>query len=474
MALETKLVQRLSQNLLMTPQLQQAIKLLQLGRLDYIEAIENELLDNPLLEELFEGPDNDHELLRDKNLPEIVEDLGVDIQSTIQESTVTDWEHYLDNFHDSGGRSNDPESRNSFEENFSFSRTLDEDLLEQLRSLDITEIESQLIPIFIGNLDHRGFLQISLEEISEQTSVELNKVLQFHQIILSLEPTGVGARNLRECLLVQLDRIGKAESLEAKIVTNHLDLLEKHRYAELAKALHVSLDEIRQAIKGLHGLDPFPARQYLEEAVRYIIPDVYIQKLGDDYQILLNDEGIPKLQINSGYSNLLRQQKDKPTKEYYNEMFKSANWLLRSIEQRQRTIFRVTESIIKFQKDFFDNGISYLKPLVLKEVADDIMMHESTVSRVTTNKYAQTPQGIFELKFFFTPGLRTDIGQISSSVVKERIKKLVESESSVDPISDQRIVEHLQSEKIEIARRTVAKYRDLLGIPPSSQRKRLF
>jgi len=476
MALESKLVQRLSQNLVMTPQLQQAIKLLQLGRQEYIEAIENEMLENPLLEEATDTPEHDSEMLNSKNLPDIFEADGQQEGTSIQETTVADWEQYLENFHDMGASrsSQRDDSRTSLEENLSHARSLEEDLLEQFRMLDATEYDHRVIPYLIGNLDSRGYLQITLGEISEVSGVDYEAVVQAHQTLLLLEPAGVGARDLRECLLVQLDRLGHRSSLEGNIIADHLDLLEKRRYSELIKILGVSEENLRTAIKNIHRLNPFPARQYLEESVKYTVPDVYIQKVGDEYQIILNDDGMPRLRISRNYSELLKGQRDKSVKEYYSDMHKSATWLLRSIDQRQRTIYRVTESIVRFQRDFLDHGLHYLRPLVLKEVADDISMHESTVSRVTTNKYVQTPQGIFELKFFFTPGLKTDIGEVSSSFVKDRIRRLIEQEDSGSPISDQKIVKILQSEKIEIARRTVAKYRETMGILPSSQRKRLF
>jgi RNA polymerase sigma-54 factor len=476
MALESKLVQRLSQNLLMTPQLQQAIKLLQLGRQEYIEAIENEMLENPLLEEASDTPEYDSELLNNKNLPDIIETVGQEEGGSIRETTVTDWEQYLENFHDLGASrsSQRDDSRTSLEENLSHARSLDEDLLEQFRMLDETEYDSRVIPYLVGNLDSRGYLQITLGEIAEVSGVDYEAVVQSHQTLLLLEPPGVGARDLRECLLVQLDRLGQRGSLEGKIISDHLELLEKRKYSDLMKILGVSEESLRTAIKSIHRLNPFPARQYLEESVKYTVPDVYIQKVGDEYQIILNDDGMPRLRISRNYSELLKGHRDKSIKEYYSDMHKSAIWLLRSIDQRQRTIYKVTESIVRFQRNFLDHGLHYLRPLVLKEVADDISMHESTVSRVTTNKYVQTAQGMFELKFFFTPGLKTDIGEVSSSFVKDRIRRLIEQEDTGSPISDQKIVEILQLEKIEIARRTVAKYRETMGILPSSQRKRLF
>jgi RNA polymerase sigma-54 factor len=475
MGLEQKLVQRFSQNLLMTPQLQQAIKLLQLGRPEYIEAIENEVLENPLLEEIVETNDYDRELLEGKNsLFDIVEAPDT---NRVNDTAVTDWERYLESFHDAGNSKSayQDDFRTSFEENFSRSNSLEEDLADQFRMIDCSEYDTQVVPYLLGNIDNRGYLQITLSEITELSGIPYHSVCQAHEIMLAnFEPAGVGARDLRECLMVQLDRLGRSDSLEGKILKDHITLLERRKYVDIMRVMKVNEDDLRNAIKNIHQLNPFPARQYMAEVVRYITPDIYVHKVGDDYQIMLNDEGIPKLRISKDYADLLKSQGDKVIKEYYSNMYKSATWLLRSIDQRQRTLYKVAESIVRFQKDFLDRGLHYLRPLVLKEVADDIEMHESTVSRVTTDKYIQTPQGIFELKFFFTPGLKTDIGEVSSSFVKDRIRRLIEQEDATSPISDQKIVIVLQSEKIEIARRTVAKYREALGILPSNQRRRLI
>lgn len=470
MAFETKLVQKLSQNLLMTPQLQQAIKLLQLGRFEYIEAIEAELLQNPLLE----AEENKDEPQFEK-LPELFEEnQGDQLEKKLMETTVTDWDSYLETFHDTSLNQSKKtiESKTAFEENIAETRSLEDDLIEQIRDLDTSDIEAEILLHLLGNLDNRGYLQISLEELAEISGFSIEQVQTAHTFLTSLEPVGVGSRDLQECLLIQLDRLGLADSIETKIVENYLDLIEKRKYSQIAKKLEISLDQLKEALRRIHELDPYPARQYVQDTVRYIVPDVYIQKEGSEYQIILNEDGIPKLRINSSYSDLLKEQKDKDTSSYHTEMMKSASWLLRSIDQRQRTIYKVTESIIKFQKDFLDQGTHRLRPLVLKEVADDIGMHESTVSRITTNKYVHTPQGIFELKFFFTPGIKTRSGEMSSSAVKELIKKLIDAEPDEQPISDQKIVEVLQEQNIEIARRTVAKYRESMGIPSSSKRKK--
>jgi RNA polymerase sigma-54 factor len=478
MVLDTRLVQKMSQNLLMTPQLQQAIKLLQLGRLEYQEAIERELLENPLLEEARE--DSDYRNSSENNGINLELNNGNSFEEYLKESAVTDWESYLENFHDSVSTKSAKfafeEDSYTFEENLSPRETLIEHLLGQLQLHDFTHVEKNILSQLLGNIDKRGYLRIPLEEVAEITGTNLQKVQDVHFQLTLLDPVGVGAIDLKQCLLIQLERKGLQESLETKIVSEYLALLEKRKFDEIAKRLAVSISDIAIATKNIAALNPHPARQFSDEDARYVIPDVYIQKIGSNYQIILNDEGLPKLRINDQYLKLLNNgnSKDKTDKTYLQERAKSASWLLKSIDQRQRTIYKVTESIVKFQLDFLDYGIEKLKPLVLKEVADDINMHESTVSRITSNKFCHTPQGIFELKYFFTAGIKTAKGDVSSSAIKEKIRQIIQSESARTPISDQRIVEILVSQKIDIARRTVAKYRESLGIQSSSQRKRLF
>jgi RNA polymerase sigma-54 factor len=470
MGLETRLLQKLSQNLLMTPQLQQAIKLLQLGRFEYVDAIQKELLENPLLEEI-----------KDSTLKASVERSSFEQEDALKgfsDKAVSDSDHFIEQFHDSGRikarKKSGEDSRTSFEENITSQRTFEEDLIDQIRYMDLCENQKIVLNQLIGNLDNRGYLMISLDDTAKTLNVNLEEVKEAHATLLTLDPPGVGARDLRECLLVQLQRKGRSDSIEEKIVLHHLDLVEKRKYELIAKKLSTTKDKIFEAIKLILLLDPYPSRQYEQEGTRYITPDVYIRRDGSDYVVVLNDEGIPNLKINSHYSKLLKKQKDKHSQSYLSERTKSATWILRSIDQRQRTIFKTTESIIKFQKDFLDQGIEFLKPLVLKDVAEDIGMHESTVSRITSNKYVHTPHGIFELKYFFSAGIKTSDGELSSSAIKEKIRQLIQTELAKTPISDQRIVEILQEQNIEIARRTVAKYRESMGILPSAKRKRVF
>jgi RNA polymerase sigma-54 factor len=328
----------------------------------------------------------------------------------------------------------------------------------------------------LGNLNKDGYLCCSYEELARDCQRELSDIERVIDIIKYLDPAGVAARDLGECLIIQLDHMGLGESLETRIVRDHIDKLEKRKYEQIAKAEQVPVERVYRAISIIQGLEPRPGRPFAEDTTRYIVPDIYVQKVGEEWVITLNEDGLPRLRVSPYYLKLLQSEDygNHPNKAYLNERLKAASWLIKSIQQRQQTIFRVTESIVKFQRDFLNFGISRLKPLVLKDVADDIGMHESTVSRVTTNKYVHTPQGVFELKFFFTTGIKTAEGDVSSSSIKDKIKNLISSEPPDNPISDQKIVELLKAENINIARRTVAKYRETLGILSSSQRKKLF
>jgi RNA polymerase sigma-54 factor len=296
--------------------------------------------------------------------------------------------------------------------------------------------------------------------------------------IQSFDPAGIGARDLQECLLIQLGQLDMQDSLAGRIVETYLERLDERYFQRMAKELGVTLEEVIAAVKLIRELDPKPGDRYNADRVEYIVPDVVVVKIGDDYQVGLNDDGMPKLRINSLYQGILRRgdSMQGDTREYLEEKFRSAVWLMKSIEQRRQTLLKVSVSLCKFQREFLDKGLSALKPLVLKDVADDIGMHESTVSRVTTNKYIHTPQGVFELKFFFHSGLDSFGGgdSMSSVSVKEIIRKAVAAEDSHKPLTDQQLVDMLEKQEIKIARRTVAKYRQELRIPPASRRKRLF
>ncbi len=481
MALDLRLQVKLSQQLVMTPQLQQAIKLLQLSRMELVDVVTEELAENPLLEEGVEEKDEG------VANPE-VEAAGPEEAAPEQEVKAEsegmndiDWQTYLEgyslNSSDTRNSYEDHEDRPSFESLLTKKGNLNDHLMWQLSLSSFPKAERLAAAEIIGNLDDIGYLHASLEEMVATSELDLAVFESALTRVRQFDPAGVACRNLQECLLLQLERIELSDSLAAIILRDFITELEGRKYPVIAKALKVSLDEVLNAAKLISGLDPRPGRAYNEEDVHYISPDIFVHKIGDEYVVTQNDDGLPNLRINSFYRNALTDSKavDKKAGEYIQEKMRSAVWLIKSIHQRQRTIYKVTKSIVKFQRDFFENGIEYLKPLVLRDVADDIEMHESTVSRVTTNKYVQTPQGLFELKYFFNSGINTADGDaIASESVKTRIKVIISEENPKKPFSDQKIVAILEKQDINIARRTVTKYREMLGLGSSTERKRLF
>ena len=486
MGLEARLVQKLGQSLLMTPQLQQAIKLLQLGRLEYKEALERELLENPVLEESREEGEEQPLSIKvseqeSQNTPAAPTEQINESQASNKEETP-EWEEYLDNlFSESKPLTSqkglvDFEDRPSVEATLTKERSLADHLIDQLRVMEIDREIEKVLLYLIGNLDDDGYLCVSDEEIIQTCNSTPENLSEAVAVLQTMDPPGIGARDVKECLLIQLDNLGLGESLAAKIVREHLDKVESRKFEQIMKVERVPMDRVSNAISTIRDLEPKPGRPFNDETVRYAIPDIYVYKVGNDYVVSLNEDGMPKLRVSPFYLDILKNDEGEQgsNKAYLNERLKAATFLIKSIHQRQQTILKVTQSIVRSQREFLDKGIDKLKPLTLKDVAEDIGMHESTVSRVTTNKYVHTPQGVFELKYFFTTGIRTAEGDVSSSSIKERIKKLIAEESSSNPISDQQIVERLSTEGIEIARRTVAKYRESLGILSSSRRKQLF
>ncbi len=485
MALDLRLQVKLSQQLVMTPQLQQAIKLLQLSRAELLDVVTEELAENPLLEE---GGD-----VKDELEQEAVAVAGEEISDTVEpppEQEVKgesegmediDWETYLEGYSigntDARDNYEDIEERPSYESLLTKKESLYDHLIWQLSLSAFDEQQRIIATEIIGNLDDAGYLQASPEEVAATLKADLEVVADVLDMVQQLDPAGIACKNLQECLLLQLERLDLEESLAAEILRDCIAELEGRKYPQIAKKLQVSVEDVLAAAKLISGLDPRPGRLYNTEDVHYIVPDIFVHKVGDEYIVTQNDEGLPNLRINSFYRNALTDSDsvDKQAGEYIQEKMRSAVWLIKSIHQRQRTIYKVTKSIVKFQRDFLDYGIEYLKPLVLRDVAEDIEMHESTVSRVTTNKYVQTPQGLFELKFFFNSGINTADGDaVASESVKSRIKEIIAGEDPKKPYSDQKIVALLKDKDINIARRTVTKYREMLGIGSSTERKRLF
>jgi RNA polymerase sigma-54 factor len=339
----------------------------------------------------------------------------------------------------------------------------------------LNESQMEIGAAIINNLNEDGYLQLSIEDLAASRGASAPQVEAVLKIIQQLDPLGVAARDLKECLLIQATELYPGHDLVFDILENHLPDLERRNYQAIAKRLAVSMDEVAEALDVIRRLDPKPGRRVSEDEPQYITPDIYVYKVDGEFVIVLNEDGLPKLKVNNFYKDSLGIGGSAEAKEYVQSKLRSAVWLIRSIHQRQRTIYKVTESIVNFQRDFFDRGIAHLKPLVLRDVAEDVGMHESTISRVTTNKYMHTPQGVFELKYFFNSGInRVQGGAVASESVKERIRKIVAGEDPAKPLSDQTIGDMLQKENIDIARRTVAKYREMLGILPSSRRRQIL
>ena len=473
MALQLKQSLTLTQQLIMTPQLQQAIKLLQLSRLELLDTVTQEMETNPMLDE--QPPDkNDEERLFEEEggVPDLK---AKEVTIKEQARDDMDWEAYLSEYN-TGWADSPYEAKDlpTFENIRSSKTSLYSHLMWQLNMSHLNEVHREIGLHIIGNVDEDGYLKTSVEEISRLTGYAQEDVEEALHNIQAFDPVGVAARDTRECLLIQARFQNLRGTIVEKILLDHMDKLENKKYDKIARMLSVSIDEVLSAVSIITDLEPKPGRRYNDEEIIYISPDVYVFKVGDDYEIVLNEDGLPKLRINNYYKELLtsKQSLADGTKEYLQEKLKSAAWLIKSIHQRQRTIYRVTESIVKFQKNFFDKGIVYLKPLVLRDVAEDIQMHESTISRVTTNKYVHTPQGVFELKYFFNSAINGMDGEsIASESVKEHLKNIIKSENKAKPYSDQEVADILRKFNINVARRTVAKYREALGILPSRKRR---
>ncbi|HEV8663354.1 MAG TPA: RNA polymerase factor sigma-54 [Candidatus Methylomirabilis sp.] len=472
MALEAKLSLRQTQRMIMTQSLQQAIGLLQLTRMELIQTVRQELEENPLLEEeLVEAAEEVPETKTEAAAEEPAE------PEREEKLSETDWEAYLQDASDYRREFPREElERAGPEETMTRPRSLADHLTFQLY---LSTSDPSLIAwanLIIGNLDENGYLTVPLAELNEEPPADPSVPERALRLVQSFDPVGVAARDLGECLLVQLDARGAEARLARCLISEHLAELEHRNIARLADRLKVPPREVQVALELIASLEPKPGRTFSTDEPRYITPDVYILKVDDRFVVVLNEDGLPRLRVSGYYRAILsrRSQNSKETREYVEGKMRSALWLIRSIEQRQRTLYKVTESIVKFQRPFLEQGISAMRPLTLKEVAEDIGMHESTVSRVTTNKYVHSPQGLFELKYFFHRGVpATDGGgTVSSLTVKEIVRKLLTQEDQGKPLSDQKIVEILQQQGVEIARRTVAKYRSQLRIPSSSKRRR--
>ncbi|MCA9676358.1 MAG: RNA polymerase factor sigma-54 [Kofleriaceae bacterium] len=497
MAMEMRQELRLSQQLVMTPQLQQAIKLLQLSRMELADLVHEEMLENPILEDDLESAaerSRERELLGgDEQAAMQVESAGNtetpleppkgegdntgEVRADAGAVNEIDWENYLDNYTMAApmpAYRGDGDEMPSLEATLTRPPSLHDHLAWQLKLSDLSEAQMEIGHDIIGNIDVDGYFKDPpLSDIAADHGVTVEECERVLEKIQSFDPIGVGARSLAECMLIQALHEDLADIVVLKIIKSHLPNLEKKNYQAIARDLKVPLEDVLDAAKVVTEFDPRPGREYASDDPHYITPDVYIHKVGDKYFVVPNDDGLPKLKISNFYRAAMGNST--ASKDYVQDKLRSAQWLIRSIQQRQRTIIKVSESILKFQREFFDKGIAHLKPLILRDVAEDIGMHESTVSRVTTNKYVHTPQGIFELKFFFNSGIsRTNGDDLASEAVKSKIKEIVTAEDTKRPHSDQKIVELLKKGGIDIARRTVAKYREQMGILSSSKRKQVL
>ena len=481
MAMEARLSLRQSQRVVMTPLLQQAIQLLQLSTLELQDVVQKELLENPLLEEVTpDTPETtDAPVTPDSPPAPTVEQITTEAPPTTERQT----DELPFDFNAVMSADDDHEERSlvsqedredlPFENVVRTHVSLADHLEEQLRYASEDAAVRRIGGQIIGNLDEDGYLRAELEEIAQRCGATAEEVARVLELVQGFDPPGVAARSIQECLLLQLKRDPLPDPVSVEIIEAYFDDLSRRRYQDIARAMKLPVDRIMESVEEIMRLEPKPGRRFGGNDSRYIVPDVFVYKLGNDYTIVLNEDGIPRLRVNSLYRSLLRGAgSGDEAKQYVEQKLRSALWLIKSVDQRQRTLRKVTQSIVKFQREFLDRGLPHLRPLSLRDVGEDIGMHESTISRVTTNKYVETPQGLFELKFFFHSGIASGDGEMVSSVsVKRMIQDILAAEDPAKPQSDQEVAQALQKRGLTIARRTVAKYREELGILPSHQRR---
>jgi RNA polymerase sigma-54 factor len=486
------------QKLTISPQLQHAIKLLQMNSIELSDKIENELAENPFLEEISEKTKTKENKTDDNVKPlELEHEKKASRDNNQDEEKIESYFAdssdigYYDNYYDNRKSKNQSKNYNNdtkqafLEGAISTETTFYEDLISQLRLMNITDKEFMIGEAIISSLDEEGYFREPLSEIAESMNVKTEEVNQTLSLIQSLDPPGVGARDLQECLIIQIDRHKETHPIAKQMVVKYLEtLLQQHKYKEITSRLNsqgfnVTLDEVVKEAKFISNLEPYPARNYEKSQVKYIIPDVTVRKSENGFDVFINEEYIPKIGINRYYKKLISKDKKKVnenTKKYLNNKYSEAKLLISSIEKRRSTIRKVVEKIVEYQSDFFEKGPQYLKPLTLRDIADKIDMHESTISRVTTDKYMETPWGIVDFKYFFSSGIEGKTGSRSATSIKELIKEIIENESNKTDkkaLTDTKIVEILSNRGIKIARRTVAKYRKALNIMPSYYRKRI-
>jgi RNA polymerase sigma-54 factor len=482
MALEQKLSLRLSQRLVMTPSLQQAIKLLQMSKLELEEVLTQEMVENPLLEEEQEeapGPEEAREAAAEAPAPTpaTAEAAATPEKDSFEE---IDFDSYFEDYLDSAYNPRQYEQSEAvpLENTLSSPPGLQEYLSWQLSMSDAPAPVREIATYLIGNIDEDGYLRVTRDEVRAAGFANEEETEAALALVRSFDPPGICASDLPDCLMLQIRAIGIENPLIEKIITEHWPEFLNRQFAPLARTLGVGMSQLQAVVEIIKNLEPKPGRKYSTERTIYVEPDVAVRKIGDEYVIQLNEDGLPKLRISAAYRRMLRGGNGAIGEEaatYLKDKMRSAVWLIKSLDQRQRTIYKVADSIVRHQRAFLDNGIEHLRPLVLRDVANDIGMHESTVSRVVSNKYIHTPRGIFPMKYFFHSGIDSSTGDdVSSLSIKSKIARIIGDEDTRRPHSDARIMQRLRAEGIQIARRTVAKYREELRIPSSSQRKQSF
>jgi len=451
---------------ILAPQLIQSLRMLQMPLLRLEQTLRQELAINPLLEEVEPPTETDEE---EKGLSE--EEVQIDPQLS-----KINWEDYLDDDVGYKFRFEKEKKEEQAEPVFVFEKTLYDYLLEQLSYHKLSKEEYEIGEYIIGNIDENGYLCCSIEEIIDTLKSEPETTKKILSLIQSFDPPGVGARDLKESLLIQLRGKNLKETLAYKIVQNHLSELDKKSISQLAKILGVEFEEAQKAMEVIRSLSPKPAYGRFTPGALPVIPDLIVEKIGEDYVVYHNDKNVPRLRINPAYKKLVKKSsKSTPeTKEYIKKKLEQARWFLNALNQRRTTMIKVVEAIVEQQRDFFENGPDYLKPLIMETIADKVGMHVATISRVANDKYVQTPQGMYEIKHFFNKGVQKQNGEeLSRRSVKDLIEKIIKTEAPLSPLSDQQICNLLKKEEINIARRTVTKYREELKILPARFRKRV-
>ena len=475
MAISQKLHTKLVQKLILTPSLQQAIKLLPMSTLELRDLLTQEMVENPMLEEV---PVEDTQAAEQQTTEEKPE-AKPEAQKTDSWDDA-DYQYFFGEYLDDGYRPKAPQEVRELppiENTLSTTSSLSDHLLWQLSLQSEDATLREIGEAIIGNLNDDGYLVASLDELAAMGPWPLDQVEHALRLLQGFDPVGVAARDLQECMMLQLRHLGLEGTPSERIVTEHLRALQNHQIPEISRKLGMSIEELKEHVEVIRHLDPKPGLRFNPTPSQYVTPDVFVEKIDDEYIVFLNEDGLPQMRISPTYRRLLDKDGNhgEETRAYVRDKFNAARWLIKSVQQRQNTIYKVARSIVNFQREFLDQGIEHLRPLVLRDVANDIGMHESTVSRVVTNKYMHTPQGVFEMKYFFHSGISSSYGEsVSSVTIKQRIKKIIESEDAKKPLSDSKIVSILQREGLVLARRTIAKYREELKIPTSNQRKVLY